>query len=123
MRKHPIVRPLLTLSTGIYRSPWYCLAGVPSDAPCHSRHQKFTCTCCARSVHAGVVCVWPRDLVACAVPMHTLPECIWACAARYRHVGALSGEVSAVCYSRGTLGTPGTRRALGAACKWDGDVR
>ena len=25
--------------------------------------------------------------------------------------------------SRGTLGTPGTRRALGAACKWDGDVR
>jgi hypothetical protein len=98
MRKHPIVtqfvRPLLSLSTGIYRSPWYCLAGVPSDAPCHSRHQKFTCTCCARSVHAGVVCMASRYLVACAAPMHsTLPECIWACAAMYRHVGALSGEV------------------------------
>jgi hypothetical protein len=103
--------------------------------PTSSAQQACLATCRAtlgirssrvRAAHAlctPVWCVYGLAIWSRVLCEHSLPECIWACAARYRHVGALSGEVSAVCYSRGTLGTPGTRRALGAACKWDGDVR
>ena len=58
----------------------------------------------------------------CCADTRCAGMCVRACSEVSTH-GRLSSEVSAVCCTRGTLGTPGTRRPLGATCKWDGGVR